>query len=273
MSDLAPDKTVLCEQILSNCEDGEPTALNTDHIERKAFVCAALALGGPGMVAKYPAEQIANQLIAHDIESVAFLEIILMDEGSARQLWDKLFSPLFPPHFPPLLIALTKAHLRAAPPENDRDETAVMKSAQALLCEWGFSEQVTLDNVPRNTPLFDLSQQCIMLPAYMAIVIKSLRNLHEQSQTVDVGFTLILRINFGGTPPELAREITDGLQFRINELPAVFDSETTDAKWQKNLYVVTSRMVRLACVHSRRRSRFRSRLRRRRRLSPTRRRP
>ena len=237
-TDLYPDKTVF--------HDVKPAVLKAEHVELTVFVHAVLALGGSQMVAKYSAEKIATTLIAHDIESVSVLKLILMDEGSTRHLTDKLEGVA-----PFGLVALTKAHLRTTRPTNglaNFGEPAVRKkSAQELLCEWGFADlgQLTLDTLPKNTPLFDLSQKCIMLPAYMAIVVKSLRNLHEPTQTVDVGFTLVLRINYGGIAPELASEITDALQFRINELPAVFDPATTDAKWQKNLYVVTSRMVRV----------------------------
>ena len=196
-------------------------------------------LGWAQMAAKYSAGGIASHLIACGIERVATLELILVDDGAARHLTDKLEGVA-----PFGLVVLMKTRLRSVR-SNAPIASNEAKSAKGLLCDWGFTEQLTLKGLPKNTPLFDLSQMCIMLPAYMAIVVKSLRNLHEQTETVDVAFTLVLRINFGGIAPELASEITDALQFRINELPAVFDPVTTDAKWRKNLYVVTSRMVRL----------------------------
>ena len=233
-----PVEHVELDQSLVRYEGSPHTAHNI--LELTAFVHAALALGGPRMAATYSAEEIASRLVARDIDFVTVLEMILMDDGSARHLTDKLEDVA-----PFGLVALMKAHLQSNP-LGKKPKTAVKESANEVLCKWGFTEQLTLDDLPQNVPLFDRSQECIMLPAYMAIVIKSLRNLHEQTETIDVGFTLVLRINFGGIAPELASELTDALQFRVNELPATFDPITTDAKWRKNLFVITSRMVRLA---------------------------
>ena len=233
-----------------NAENGEAATTALGHVEQAeltAFVHAALARGGPGMTAKYSAEKIANLLVARDIGSVEVLELILMDGSSVCHLIDSLegIAPfgLFAPFG---LIATMKAHLQSIRSLKPVElEETTKKSATELLHEWGFTEQLTLANVPTNTPLFDATQKTIMLPAYMAVVIKRLRNLNEQTETVDVGFTLILRINYGGIPSELRKEIADELQFRINELPARFDPDGTDAKWKKQLYIVTSRMVRL----------------------------
>ena len=221
---------------------------STKHVmnaELTAFVHAALARGGPGMTAKYSAEEIANSLIARDIMSVEVLELILMDDVLLHHHIDTLqgVAP-FGLAAPFGLFATMKAQLRSIRSIKPVELKETKKSATELLREWGFTEQLTLTNVPTNTPLFDATQKTMMLPAYMAVVIKRLRNLHEQTETVDVGFTLILRINYGGIPSELRKDITDELQFRINELPARFDEDGTDAKWKKNLYIVTSRMVR-----------------------------
>ena len=217
--------------------------------ELTAFVHAALARGGPGMTAKYSAEEIANSLHARDIESFEILELILMDDVLSHHLIDRLqgVAP-YGLAAPFGLIATMKAHLQSIRSPNPVELKETKKSAKELVREWGFTEQLTLDNSPANTPLFDAAQKTIMLPAYMAVVIKRLRDLNEPTETIDVGFTLILRIDYGGIPSELTKEIVGDLQFRINDLPARFDEDGTDAKWKNNLYIVTSRMVRLVSL-------------------------
>ena len=101
-TDLYPDKTVF--------HDVKPAVLKAEHVELTVFVHAVLALGGSQMVAKYSAEKIATTLIAHDIESVSVLKLILMDEGSTRHLTDKLEGVA-----PFGLVALMKAHLQSNP--------------------------------------------------------------------------------------------------------------------------------------------------------------
>jgi hypothetical protein len=50
---------------------------------------------------------------------------------------------------------------------------------------------------PSNTLLYDARRREVMLPCYCAVVIKSLRNLDEMEQTVDLSITMVLRIDYG----------------------------------------------------------------------------
>jgi len=66
-------------------------------------------------------------------------------------------------------------------------------------CTWayGMVETNSLDAQPSNTLLYDAQRREVMLPCYLAVVMKSLRNLDEMEQTVDLSITLVVRIDYG----------------------------------------------------------------------------
>ena len=94
-----------------------------------------------------------------------------------------------------------------------------------------------------NAVLAYLQHREILVPAYVAFVVKSLRNLNASTLTIDLAFTLVVRINFGGLPPELTSELTDSIAFRFNESPMNIDPEHTDTRWKGSLFVMTMRVV------------------------------
>ena len=94
-----------------------------------------------------------------------------------------------------------------------------------------------------NAVLAYLQHREILVPSYVAFVVKSLRNLDASTLTIDLAFTLVVRINFGGLPHELTRELTDSIAFRFNESPMNIDPEHTDTRWKGSLFVMTMRIV------------------------------
>jgi len=96
--------------------------------------------------------------------------------------------------------------------------------------------------MPPNIPLAVPTHREILLPAYVAFVVKSLRNINAAGQTIDLAFTLVIRIDFGGLPRELTNELTHALAFRFNESPLHYDVEHADSKWKGSLFVVTLRL-------------------------------
>jgi len=59
----------------------------------------------------------------------------------------------------------------------------------------------------------------IIVPVVFAIVIKSLQNLNLAESTINVSFTLILRILFKGAPDSVVEFVRERLALRLNEEP------------------------------------------------------
>ncbi|KAJ1456858.1 hypothetical protein M885DRAFT_615784 [Pelagophyceae sp. CCMP2097] len=94
-----------------------------------------------------------------------------------------------------------------------------------------------------NQPCFNQQARELEFPAYVAVVVKQIRNLSEITQTIDMAFTLVLRIDFGEkTPSRLRNHLVERLQLRINETPHTLDPATTDCKWKGSMFFATTRM-------------------------------
>ena len=106
------------------------------------------------------------------------------------------------------------------------------------LLAWG----ALIEEHEPNVPLAYPAHREMLLPAYVAMVVKSLRNINAQSQTIDMSFTLVVRINFGGFPTELREECTRALAFRFNEAPLVYEADHVDARWRGSLFIMTARI-------------------------------
>jgi len=106
-------------------------------------------------------------------------------------------------------------------------------------------QQMNFDQT-RNTssqPCYNANSKELEFPAYVAVVIKQIRNLCELMQTIDIAFTLVLRIEFGDrTPARLREHLVERLQLRINETPCTLDPSTTDCKWRGSMFFATTRM-------------------------------
>lgn len=131
----------------------------------------------------------------------------------------------------------------------DLERLAQAQNAAKLLVSCGFRDASEFNDghlahgdPPANVGLFDAKSKTLMVPVYSAVVVKSLRNIKETDETIDMVLTLVVRIQYGGLPGVLRRELAEKLQFRINEMPLQFDAGATDAKWKKSIYMITSRM-------------------------------
>ena len=49
-----------------------------------------------------------------------------------------------------------------------------------------------------NEVFFDKRDASLYIPAYLAVVVKSLRNMKEEEETLDVLLTMVVRIQFKG---------------------------------------------------------------------------
>ena len=132
------------------------------------------------------------------------------------------------------------------PPRSSSNESAAVAAGNPLehsLRSWGAQLPIEDDiEAAPNVPLAYPGHREMVLPAYTALVVKSLRNINAHDQTVDLSCTLVVRINFGNLPQALRDELTKSLAFRLNEAPLRYDSEHADAKWKGSLYVMTMRI-------------------------------
>ena len=94
-----------------------------------------------------------------------------------------------------------------------------------------------------NVLLAYMQHRELLVPAYVAFVVKSLRNLDASTQTIDLSFTLVVRINFGALPSKLTDELVNSISFRLNESPMNIDPEHTETRWKGSLFVMTMRIV------------------------------
>ena len=121
-------------------------------------------------------------------------------------------------------------------------EPTTSDEPRRTLRTWGFNLPTVGDAIESNVPLCYPEFKEIILPSYVAIVVKSLRNLNPHDQTIDLSCTLVVRINFGAVPETLREELTKCLAFRLNESPLRFDDEQADSKWKGSLFVMTVRL-------------------------------
>ena len=126
------------------------------------------------------------------------------------------------------------------------DVATVLQTAEleASLSSWGVCIGTSSQHPVSNVPLAYTGQKELLLPTYVAFVAKSFRNIDPHNQTIDLAFTLVLRINYGKLPPELTDELTGQLVLRWNDIPLSLDSDTTDKRWdaKSSLYVMTTRV-------------------------------
>ena len=128
------------------------------------------------------------------------------------------------------------------PPPNALKNNANDELDQLLLSWGALLPSADCVAACENTPLAYMEHRELILPAYVALVVKSLRNISPHEQTIDLSCTLVVRIEFGKLPQTLQEELTRSLAFRFNESPLVYDSEHADTKWKGSLFVMTMRL-------------------------------
>ena len=102
--------------------------------------------------------------------------------------------------------------------------TTDASSIEATLDSWGVLIPEHGDH-ESNVPLGYPKHRELLLPSYVAFVVKSLRNIDAHDQTIDVSCTLVVRIDFGDMPPSVRDECIRKIAFRFNEAPLQVDPE------------------------------------------------
>jgi hypothetical protein len=69
-----------------------------------------------------------------------------------------------------------------------------------------------------NEVFFDKRDQSLYIPAYLAVVVKSLRNMKEEEETLDVLLTMVVRIQFKGIDKALRDECLEKILLRVNDV-------------------------------------------------------
>ena len=103
-------------------------------------------------------------------------------------------------------------------------------------------EEEDFANPPSNTLLYIESRREILLPCYVAVVMKRMRNLQELEQCCDMSTTIVMRINYGDLPQEVKEELVKNIKFRINESEYQLSEIVSEPKWKGSLFVTTLRM-------------------------------
>lgn len=98
------------------------------------------------------------------------------------------------------------------------------------------------DAIFANDVFFDKRDQSLLIPAYLAVVVKSLRNMDETRETLDVLLTIVVRMQFAGVDPALRDECLDKMLLRFNDVPMHLDPTTTNISWKGDLAMLTSRI-------------------------------
>ncbi len=97
-----------------------------------------------------------------------------------------------------------------------------------------------------NEVFFDKRDQSLYIPAYLAVVVKSLRNMKEEEETLDVLLTMVVRIQFKGIDEALRKECLEKILLRVNDVPKPeatdLDSRDTNLAWKGDLAMITSRI-------------------------------
>ncbi len=97
-----------------------------------------------------------------------------------------------------------------------------------------------------NEVFFDKRDQSLYIPAYLAVVVKSLRNMKEEEETLDVLLTMVVRIQFKGIDEQLRQECLDKILLRVNDVPKPeatdLKSRDTNFAWKGDLAMITSRI-------------------------------
>ena len=97
-----------------------------------------------------------------------------------------------------------------------------------------------------NEVFFDKRDQSLYIPAYLAVVVKSLRNMKEEEETLDVLLTMVVRIQFKGIDEQLRQECLEKILLRVNDVPKPeatdLDSRDTNIAWKGDLAMITSRI-------------------------------
>ena len=97
-----------------------------------------------------------------------------------------------------------------------------------------------------NEVFFDKRDQSLYIPAYLAVVVKSLRNMKEEEETLDVLLTMVVRIQFKGIDKALRDECLEKILLRVNDVPKPeatdLNSRDTNLAWEGDLAKVTSRI-------------------------------
>ena len=97
-----------------------------------------------------------------------------------------------------------------------------------------------------NEVFFDKRDQSLYIPAYLAVVVKSLRNMKEEEETLDVLLTMVVRIQFKGIDKALRDECLEKILLRVNDVPKPeatdLDSRDTNLAWKGDLAMITSRI-------------------------------
>ena len=80
----------------------------------------------------------------------------------------------------------------------------------------------------------------------LAVVVKSLRNMKEEEETLDVLLTMVVRIQFKGIDDSLRKECLEKILLRVNDVPKPeatdLDSRDTNIAWKGDLAMITSRI-------------------------------
>ena len=97
-----------------------------------------------------------------------------------------------------------------------------------------------------NEVFFDKRDASLYIPAYLAVVVKSLRNRKEEEETLDVLLTMVVRIQFKGIDDALRKECLEKILLRVNDVPKPeatdLDSRDTNIAWKGDLAMITSRI-------------------------------
>jgi hypothetical protein len=97
-----------------------------------------------------------------------------------------------------------------------------------------------------NEVFFDKRDQSLYIPAYLAVVVKSLRNMKEEEETLDVLLTMVVRIQFKGIDEALRKECLEKILLRVNDVPKPeatdLNSRDTNLAWKGDLAMITSRI-------------------------------
>ena len=83
----------------------------------------------------------------------------------------------------------------------------------------------------------------LFIPTYMTLLVKSLSNINMHAGTLDIKFTLIIRIKKEGVPEPILNDISRAILLRINEEPFSIDQNYNNkvVKDNDNFYIVNIR--------------------------------
>lgn len=85
--------------------------------------------------------------------------------------------------------------------------------------------------------------RALFIPCYMTFLIKSLSNINLHAGTIQIKYTLVMRISKQGVPDEIMDHIRGGILLRINEEPLSIDDKYTSKVIKENdqFYIVNIR--------------------------------